>query len=1211
MNAKEYVNLQVERTRGQLRAASFIRIGRNSLRLRGKKTSNFLLDLDTIGRKPIELVDATMGRSDEEPMQDGSVVSADNAFLTDDGMIWDGTSICFRTADGAIVSPDQYEYLKTHTLGPAQLFAEAGQNASGLRTTWKSLIRIAREARNDKAKEILYLTVGLLRWEMNSGKKDARRVHSPLFMIPIREENTGAGVYKFKFTANSFKCNSVLKRELLKQMAVNIYEACDEEIPVSELLQAVAAVQNTVREYIGNAEVDPDAFHLCILDSQDEAICQIVERNMEKICKAPLTQILAGNPASLPSIPSECAPIYPLSADESQQKVVTRVLDGKSVYVTAPAGSGKSQTSVNIAANLVVNGKSVCVMSEKRAANEVFLDYASRIGLDKYCLSINSNMKTADIVRQIKTIVKTRRQFVQPPTAKETLKRYRHAVSEYERLGEDIYAPIPTLGISLFDLISEAIAYPEMIEPSGLRPKKKAYGDIRIQLFDLQTELISTMSETEFSEYFQNGKSGDEELDRMLARALDKLEVLGVDVRNLIRQNHLSHTGAIHSILSNLARMVALDTVNKAKLDEIGNRKVASIYRSLVECSLQMQDLYVALMKQEVTKRIEDFSDDEFVATLEKLKVTKVTPQELFREYGAEILMVCPIVITTPTAASNYIYGTGLDEFDTLVVDEASQMSIISILPYMDRIHQLVVFGDHMQLGITSAFMRKDNVNMSDAVSDTALIDRSVLQAVQGRLDDCSLNYHYRSHTEMLIHISNKTCYDGMLQTIPDIYAERKALPEHLGWEIIRVEEPQIGKKGGNITEAKAIAQRIALLRDEMPDKTIGVIAFNEIQQDMICDKLEELLNYNDDDRLWVRSLEQAQGKEADFVFISIGHCRRNKDGSLHKGISEINRLGGENRLNVLFTRARYKNIVVMSFDYHELKESDNPGVKRLYSYLNYAANGELNELTPSLSTNADYAISNGVSELVTQTMTGFKSLPQVGSSSMAVDVAIRRETEMKYRLGLLMPSFRQTAQETVTKVSVLENAGWNVMPVSPIYFLLSRDVFMSQLEKAIDTPVRFSEYRSVDIETYREPIEGFTLKSLGIRYDSEVEAQLCFMTDDDFLSIDFERVYEDVLSPELFEKSDKELNTLAKEGNTEANLLLLIRLSGKFIEEGKKRSLISNVNRLYITANEKKAGLFFAQLLRTGDIENNKKLIEILLKEAFRMGIGVEDDAE
>lgn len=1210
MNTKEYVELQVERTRGQLRAASFIRIGKNSLRLRGKTASVFLPDLISVGRKPIELIDAGIGEEDEEWMPEGSVVSVDNAFLTDDGMIWDGTDICFRTEDGAIVSPDQFEYLKTHTISSAQILAEAGDSSSGLRSTWKSVTRVAREARNDKAKEIFYLTVGTLRWEINKGKKDAGTVNSPLFMIPIREENTGNSIFKFKLSGNAFKCNSVLKRELLKQTAVNVFGLCGDDVPISELPTAIATVRDTVNEHMRNAVVDADAFYICILDSQDEALCQIVEKNKERICKAPLTQILAGNEAQLPSQPSENASIYPLPADESQQKVISRVLDGKSVYVTAPAGSGKSQTSVNIAVNLVVSGKSVCIMSEKRAANEVFLDYASRIGLDGYCLSINSNMKTADIVRQIKTIVKTRKQFVQTSAAKETVRRYRRAVDEYERLTQKIYEPIPSLNISLFDLITEAVLYPEMKDLSGLNPDKKDYSEIRVQLLNLQTEMISAMRDAEFADYFECGKSGDTELDSLLERSLDKLKKLGVDVRKSVRLNQLARVDAVYVILANLARQVALDAVHSAKLDEIGNRTVASVYRALMDGSLQMQDLYVALMKQEVTKRIEDFADEEFVAVLEKLKVTKITPQELFREYGTEILMVCPIVITTPTAASNYIYGTGLDEFDTLVVDEASQMSIISILPYMDRIHQLVVFGDHMQLGITSAFMKKDIVNMPEAVGDTALTDRSVLQAVQGRLENCSLNYHYRSHTEMLIHISNKTCYDGMLQTIPDIYVDRKALPEHLGWEIIQVEKPEIGKKGGNITEAEEIAKRVAVLHENMPGKTIGIIAFNEIQHDIICDKLEEWMDYSDGEHLWVRSLEQAQGKEADFIFVCIGHCRRNRDGSLHKGISEINRAGGENRLNVLFTRARYKNFVVMSFDYRELKGADNPGVKRLYEYLHYAATGDLNEMTPSLSTNADYAISRSVSEMISKNMHGFKSLPQIGTASMAVDVAIRRNDEMKYTMGLLMPSFRQTPQEAVTKVSVLEKAGWSIMPVSPIYFLLSRDVFLSQLVKATESPVLFSEYRRLDFETYREPMELFTLKMLGIRYDSEIEAQLCSMKEDDFLAIDFESLYKNILRHELFDKSDRQLNDMAKNGDTEANLLLLIRLREKFLEEGKKRSLISNINRLYVTGGEKKAGFFFAQLLRTGDITNNRKLIEILLKEAFRMGIGVEDDA-
>ena len=427
MKAREYVTLQVERTRGQLRATAFLRMGNNSLELRGKTLSEFVADLMSLNKKPIELVDATANSDSDDTSLPGDIVSIENAFTTNEGMIWDGTNIRFQTPNGAVVSPDQYEYLQTHCLGPAQIFAETEQGIQSVKSVWKSIFRTAREARNDKAKEIFYITFGELVWEANPGKKDSKKVKSPLFIMPIKEETTSAGMFKFKITQPVFKQNSVLRREVLKQTGVNIYDGCSDDVALPDIETVLEQVVVTVREFLGNMRVDLNAYHLCILDSHDEGVCQAVEKNIEAISESKLTKLLSGELSSEASIASynrEQTIIFPLPADESQKRVVEAVLNGQSVYAPAPAGAGKSQTSVNIAANLAIQGKSICVMSEKLAANEVFIEYATRIGLDKYCLSINSNMRTADIVRQVKSIAKISRQYVHTTQAKETVKRY-------------------------------------------------------------------------------------------------------------------------------------------------------------------------------------------------------------------------------------------------------------------------------------------------------------------------------------------------------------------------------------------------------------------------------------------------------------------------------------------------------------------------------------------------------------------------------------------------------------------------------------------------------------------------------------------------------------------------------------------------------------------------------------------------------------------
>jgi len=143
MDPRDYVVLQIERTRSQLRAASFVNVGKNALRLGGKTVSAFISGILETPKNPIELIDASL-EYEESELPLGASVTVDNAFTTKDGIVFDGCNIRVKTAQGAIVSPNQFEYLKNNSLGSLQIFAEAENYNSSVRSVWRTITRIAR-----------------------------------------------------------------------------------------------------------------------------------------------------------------------------------------------------------------------------------------------------------------------------------------------------------------------------------------------------------------------------------------------------------------------------------------------------------------------------------------------------------------------------------------------------------------------------------------------------------------------------------------------------------------------------------------------------------------------------------------------------------------------------------------------------------------------------------------------------------------------------------------------------------------------------------------------------------------------------------------------------------------------------------------------------------------------------------------------------------
>src|SRR5690606_9163823 len=90
--------------------------------------------------------------------------------------------------------------------------------------------------------------------------------------------------------------------------------------------------------------------------------------------------------------------------------------------------------------------------------------------------------------------------------------------------------------------------------------------------------------------------------------------------------------------------------------------------------------------------------------------------------------------------------------------------------------------------------------------------------------------------------------------------------------------------------------------------------------------------------RFFVKNLENVQGDERDVIILSIGYAKP-PAGRLRQYFGDLNKPGGDRRLNVAITRARSRMIVVSSFHPHELRPQDatHRGVELLQRFLLYA----------------------------------------------------------------------------------------------------------------------------------------------------------------------------------------------------------------------------------------------------------------------------------
>lgn len=1201
---RNFVAGHVEKTRSGQRATGFIAFSGNALSLRGwsvKATSEFVA---SGSKKAFEV--AMLPSAQNAKREIGDVVSRNTVFTSSQGALFDGEKIAFSTPEGLFVNIDEFLYLQeSGGLNGNQFFAQPVGRDKSITDVWKFLVRRSCEARSDKGINILYLTLAAIEWDMDDPAKKGQRnrMLSPLFICAVREDGKSKNAPRFTIINTKVQLNATLARLIKAQYDIDIYNGVPTEIAFADLPNYIAIV----RQNLGNQHelsISPNDMYLCLLDSSNEALCQAVERRMDEITACPLIGVFSGVESYREKYRGQdVGNIYPLPADDTQRNVVKRISVGESVNVHAGPGTGKSQTVVNVTANLLVNGKSLCIMSEKATALEVVVAYLAKSGLEQFCLKIDDKTTVKSVVSKVKLAISGPDVYVDTEEAQAVINSYNEACAEFGKFNR-IYENIPEIGTNLYSLIGEAIHSEDIGAAEYIDMDTNDYQIVRRKISELQSQLIDTMNNDEWLAYLIDGSTDDEEQDELLNDAINEIENYGLQLTKLIVDKNIDKRLIAQTVNAQLARFFAENFIDYYELKPYGNKKLKVLYKKLLDSSNALQAVSMAFVRQELSRRVKEVAKgSKFVELLDRLATAKISQTDFFNTYGADILKFCPILTGTPSALVNF---DKLNSFDTLIIDESSQMPFTSVLPFLVGDRQIIVFGDPLQLDITGFWMKGGIYEQQGEQFDLSDTDKSILHVVQGKLPGCQLQYHYRSKTEHLITVSNYRCYDGLLNIAPDVYFGRQHLPEYLGCELVQIDSPEITPKGANLSEAQAIVERVIDVRTKYPEKSIGIITLNEGQQEAIADEIDRRIEEDfslsetlalNGDQFFLRTLENAQGKEADVIFISIGHYRRKKDGTISKQISILNNEGASNRLNVLFTRAKERIVVTISFSYRELKDSDK-GVYRLYEYLRYMATGECDGASNLHSDSAD-KYNKMLRDKVASVTAGYEVCGKVGTADMTVDVALVKYDNTQYDMGLLFPNRLLSPNTVCTKVSVLERAGWYLLPLSPITCFTKPEVFSKQLAKDLEEHVHYSELHDKDYVTSNRPVRVFALADFQANETLENA-----LTEEELANEDFIRAYENAFSTEVRAADERKLSKLAKNKNTQAILKLFLLKVKLFLEAGRINDLLAKVVELY--GQERLCCYLYAQLLRyLGDVRN-AALINKLLTEARNLGIKI-----
>lgn len=567
--------------------------------------------------------------------------------------------------------------------------------------------------------------------------------------------------------------------------------------------------------------------------------------------------------------------IYPFDTNLSQRVAVKAALEEELSIIQGPPGTGKTQTILNIVANYIARGGSVAVVSGNNEATRNVKDKFEAAGFG-YLNAFLGNAKNVETFFEgEQTAVKINEKSVIGDSAR-YLRQTSDGVETYLQLSLDV-AKIAQL-ISEYEVEKEIndaeYQIKERIVPKTLKNKKYTSA----KLLELAS-VLETLPDDKVTGFFNRV--------RILFR-------FGIIRLKGIAQNK---EDAIE-YLKNKYYDVKISELNQAKAE----KKNYIDSNNLTELLSKQKKLSYDIFKYALQERYKGLNDCNFTARNYRSKFGAFT-----KRY--------PVVYSTTHAirscsGENYLY-------DCVIIDESSQVDLISAVIAFSMAKKVVLVGDEKQLPhvVKSQLVPKLN-NIFNKYKLRGYFDyakNSILSCVikkEKKVVSTLLNEHYRCDPQ-IIGFCNKRFYNGELVV-------RSAHNDGNGVTLIshgsHFERDRQSEREVDIIEKEII--------DELPANQSGIIApyNNQIA----------LLNSRFDNRgCVIDTIHKFQGKEKDYIILS---TVANKI-KFYDDEEKIDFLNNPNLINVAISRAKKRLYILAS---EEVLNQEGSILRDLAKYYEY-----------------------------------------------------------------------------------------------------------------------------------------------------------------------------------------------------------------------------------------------------------------------------------
>lgn len=559
--------------------------------------------------------------------------------------------------------------------------------------------------------------------------------------------------------------------------------------------------------------------------------------------------------------------IFPFGINQSQYQAVKNAMENQISVIEGPPGTGKTQTILNIIANLIYNGKSVAVVSNNNSATANVFEKLKQFDFDYICATLGRK--------------ENKENFIQNQNG---------LYPNFEYNENDKLEANPNKNKELIEQLEEFFNI-----QNNIAINKNILSELKIEIEHfIKQENISNLPK------IRNIKS------------LNSQKIMNIK----IRLEELKRVGIFLKL-----KLILLYGIGDFKFYKKSINEIINVYDKIYY-TLKEKELNEAIEKD--SKRFELLSKNNIIETLKNNSISilrtylknkyknkkerKIFTLEDLNKKSEKFILEYPVIFST-----TYSIGKCLNKdfkFDYLIIDEASQVDLITGALALYNAKNAVIVGDRKQLPNvipTDSLSKIEELSKKyNIASNYDYVKQSFLTSIIESLNYVNkvlLKEHYRCHPK-IINFCNKKFYNNELVILTEDKGEEDVMKVYITVKGSHA-RGHYNQRQIDIIDKEIMPE----LKQKLSVDEIGIVSpYNEQKI-----RLQDTIN---NENIQIDTVHKYQGREKDAIIIT----------TVNNKISEF--IDDPKMLNVAITRSKRFLRLVVSRDICEKDGNINDLVK-------------------------------------------------------------------------------------------------------------------------------------------------------------------------------------------------------------------------------------------------------------------------------------------